>query len=66
MNVSTLDFPSALGYFTQSYVSVVLSASGRFSVGHSALSLDNATIPASVTNVVLPVCNGAPDPPGCP
>ena len=50
----------------QSYVSIVLSALGRFSVGYAALALDNVTTAVLKKNVVLPTCDGAPDPAACP
>jgi hypothetical protein len=50
---------------TQSYVMALHSASGRFSVGYGGLSFDNVTDPAAATNLILPECDGPPDPPGC-
>ncbi|HRC85291.1 MAG TPA: hypothetical protein PK413_06765, partial [Thermoanaerobaculia bacterium] len=50
---------------TQNFVSAVLSANGRFSVGYDAVQLDNVTYPAQALDVQLPVCDGAPDPPAC-
>ncbi|MFN7959704.1 MAG: hypothetical protein U0002_00365 [Thermoanaerobaculia bacterium] len=49
----------------QNWVSVVMDANGRFSVGFDAIQLDDVTDPAAASDVSLPVCDGAPDPPAC-
>jgi hypothetical protein len=49
----------------QNHVSVRMDADGRFSVGFDALQFDNVTDPATASDVILPVCDGAPDPPAC-
>ena len=49
----------------QNHVSVRMDAEGRFSVGFDGLQLDNVTDPATASDVILPVCDGAPDPPAC-
>ena len=49
----------------QNWVTAVMDANGRFSVGFDAIQLDNVTDPATASNVSLPICDGAPDPAGC-
>jgi hypothetical protein len=49
----------------QNWVTVVMTADGRFSVAYDALQLDNVTDPLAAGGVILPVCDGAPDPPAC-
>ncbi len=49
----------------QNWVTALMDADGRFSVGFDAIQLDNVTDPATATNILLPVCDGAPDPAGC-
>ena len=50
---------------TQNWVTAVMDADGRFSVGFDAIQLDNVTDPALATDIILPVCDGAPDPAAC-
>ena len=45
---------------TQNWVTTVISADGRFSVGYDAIQLDNVTDPAFASNVCLGVGGGAP------
>jgi hypothetical protein len=49
----------------QNWVTTVMDANGRFSVGFDAIQLDNVTDPAGVGDIFLPVCDGAPDPAAC-
>ena len=49
----------------QNWVTAVMDANGRFSVGFDAIQLDNVTDPATASNVILPICDGAPDPAAC-
>jgi hypothetical protein len=49
----------------QNWVTAVMDANGRFSVGFDAIQLDNVTDPATASNVILPICDGAPDPVAC-
>ncbi len=49
----------------QNWVTAVMDANGRFSVGFDALQFDNVTDPAGTSDVLLPVCDGAPDPAAC-
>jgi hypothetical protein len=49
----------------QNWVTLVASAQGRFSVAYDALQLDNVTDPAAASDVLLPICDGDPDPPAC-
>ncbi|MFN7962666.1 MAG: hypothetical protein U0002_15455 [Thermoanaerobaculia bacterium] len=49
----------------QNWVQVIHSANGRFSVGYDGIQLGNVTDPATAPDTLLPVCDGAPDPPGC-
>jgi hypothetical protein len=55
----------AFGDVMQNWVTAVMDADGRFSVGFDAIQLDNVTYPAEASNVSLPICDGAPDPEGC-
>jgi hypothetical protein len=50
---------------TQNWVTVVMTADGRFGVAYDALQLGNVTDPLAAGAVILPVCDGAPDPPAC-
>ncbi len=50
----------------QNWVGVVMRAEGRFSVGFDAVHADNVTNPLQGMDVLLPVCDGDPDPPACP
>ncbi len=49
----------------QNYVQAVMTANGRFSVGFDAIQLGNVTDPGGAPDVLLPICDGAPDPPEC-
>ncbi len=49
----------------QNWVSALMSAEGRFSVGFDAIQLDNVTDPATASDISLPICDGAPDPAAC-
>ncbi len=50
---------------SQAFVSVVMSAEQRFSVGFDAYQLGYVTVPEEAVEGYLPVCDGAPDPPAC-
>ena len=50
---------------TQNHVSTIMSAEGRFSAGFDAIQLDNVTDPGSASDIILPICDGDPDPAGC-
>ncbi len=50
---------------SQAFVSVVMSAEGRFSVGFDAHPLSYVTVPEEAFPNGIPVCNGPPDPPAC-
>jgi hypothetical protein len=50
---------------TQNWVSVLMEAAGRFSVGYDGMAFDNVTDPAEVGDVLLPICDGDPDPTAC-
>jgi hypothetical protein len=47
----------------QNYVAVRQSITGLFSLGFDAFQLDSAL---AASNESLPLCDGSPDPPGCP
>lgn len=49
----------------QNHVTTIMDADGLFSVGYDGIALDNVTYPAMAMDVLLPVCDGAPDPAGC-
>ena len=49
----------------QNHVSTIMDADGLFSVGYDGIALDNVTDPAMAVDVLLPVCDGSPDPAGC-
>lgn len=50
---------------SQAYVAVTISAEQRFSVGFDAFQLSYVTVPEEAAEGPIPVCDGAPDPPGC-
>ena len=49
----------------QNWVTAVMDADGRFSVGFDAMQLSNVTEPATSSDAILPICDGAPDPAAC-
>jgi hypothetical protein len=56
---------ASFGPVMQNWVTAVMDANGRFSVGFDAIQLDNVTDPAAASDVSLPICDGAPDPAAC-
>ena len=49
----------------QNWVTALWKAHDRFSVGIDAIQLDNLTDPAGGSDILLPVCDGFPDPAAC-
>ncbi len=67
LNLNTTVIGSQVPFepLTQNWVSAVMDANGRFSVGFDALQLDNVTFPGSVITTLIPECDGPPDPVAC-
>jgi hypothetical protein len=67
LNLNTSISGSVVPYspIVQNWVTTIMDADGLFSVGYDAIQLDNVTDPALATDILLPVCDGAPDPVDC-
>lgn len=61
LNTTTGGLPN-LDPITQNWVSTLINADGLFSVGYDAIQLDNVS---NSQDIILPICDGAPDPPAC-
>jgi hypothetical protein len=67
LNLNTTIMGSVVPYnpIVQNYVTTIMDADGLFSVGYDGIHLDNVTFPAMAMDVLLPVCDGDPDPAAC-